>query len=62
MQRQAELMAEAIAAAKQAAILPADDILVRGSDAPAATPEELLRAAQDRLDPEDMLRASTGVK
>ena len=32
--------------AEQIAALPAEDILVRGSDRPAATPEELLRAVK----------------
>ena len=33
--------------AEQIAALPAEEILLRGSDQPAATPDELLRAAHE---------------
>ena len=47
--------------AEQIAALPADKILVRCSDQPAATPEELLRAAQvGTVEPsEELLRAES---
>jgi len=48
--------------AEQIALLPAADILVRGSDQPSAAPDELLRAAREGAAPsnEELLRADTG--
>jgi hypothetical protein len=45
--------------AKQIATLSADEVLVRGSDQPAITPEELLIAADARMETasEELLRA-----
>ncbi len=46
---------------EQIAALPADEVLLRGSNAPAAAPEELLRPAGKQETPaEDLLRASAG--
>ena len=44
---------------KQIAALPAEEVLLRGSDQPGATPEELLRAAQfgGVLPVEELVRA-----
>jgi len=44
----------------QLAALPADEILVRASDQPTATPDELLRAAQaaTKTNSEELLRAN----
>ena len=47
---------------EELAALPADEILLRGSDEPAATPGELLRAAQAGAadSAEELLRAEAG--
>ena len=46
--------------AEQIANLPADEVLLRGSDQPASVPGELLRAAQEgtEIGPDELLRAS----
>ena len=47
--------------AEQISSLPSDEILLRGSDQPAATPEQLLRAAERagmETAPEELLRPS----
>lgn len=46
---------------EQIAVLPADEVLLRGSDHPAAAPEELLRAAQQVTETasEELLRAGS---
>jgi hypothetical protein len=46
--------------AEQIAALPADEVLLRGSDQPEATPGELLRAAREGTEtgPEELLRES----
>ena len=48
--------------AEQVAALPADEVLVRASDEPPATPEELLRAAREGTVTvaEDLLRSNEG--
>ena len=48
--------------AEQLAALPAADVLLRGSDQPAAAPDELLRPAHEGMetDAEELLRAGQG--
>jgi hypothetical protein len=56
---EAETIAYVPPVREQIAALPAEEILVRGSDQPAATPDELLRPARERAETgaEELLRA-----